>query len=479
MALNDFLKIKTVREKFAEEFPKSRSKNKEILAIHSETYKNKSKLIVNDRGYLEYSLSFEEIIKFLWYLGDKIRYRVVWDLDFFISSISELWDDREKRKLLLKGSEVILNSYKLHYVPSKILKIRKKKRLLKITDISILFDKSTLRDKKAFLNSGECDIDYINKNNNDLDYHDISLYEFKEKGMKKCQLIKSKCEILVNNMKEIPKIPVKKEILVEPLTKNYSLIGTAFDYLFRFYIQRRNSKSVTNKWVAEASVKRLELKTSKSKPNLKSTYKKGKKILSNAKKLHTKYINGEIQLTDKFLRSIIGLAKLDTIFRSGYQEDLNSVDNDDITDLKNLISIINNNDFNENSTYILNPTFNKASRLLKGADADFIIDDALIDIKSTKNFNLNRNYLNEIIGYYTLYRIGGISGLESDYKINKIGIYFSRHAYLHLINVEDFINEKRFPDFVKWFMHKAGEIYKTEDIKKELEDPLKLKLFRT
>ena len=472
MALNDFLKIKTVREKFAEEFPKSRSKNKEILAIHSETYKNKSKLIVNDRGYLEYSLSFEEIIKFLWYLGDKIRYRVVWDLDFFISSISELWDDREKRKLLLKGSEVILNSYKLHYVPSKIFKIRKKKKLLKITDISILFDKSTLSDKETFLNSGECDMDYINENNNDLDYRNNSLYEIKEKGMKKCQIIKSKCEILINNIKEIHKIPVKKKILAEPLTKNYSLIGTAFDYLFRFYIQRRNPRSVTYKWVAEASVRKLELKTSRLKLKSKSRYKKAKKIVSNAKKLHIEYINGDIQLTDKFLRSIIGLAKLDTIFRSEYPEDLKSVDNDDISDLKNLISIIKNNDFNEKSTYILNPTFNKASRLLKGADADFIIDDALIDIKTTKSFNLNRDYLNEIIGYYTLYRIGGISGLNPDYEIKKIGIYFSRHAYLHLINVEDFINEKRFPDFVKWFMQKAGEIYKTEDIKKELVNRL-------
>jgi len=53
MTLSNFLKIKVVREKFTEAFPRSLSINKKILAIHLESYQDKCVLIVNDRGYSE------------------------------------------------------------------------------------------------------------------------------------------------------------------------------------------------------------------------------------------------------------------------------------------------------------------------------------------------------------------------------------------------------------------------------------------
>ena len=43
------------------------------------------------------------------------------------------------------------------------------------------------------------------------------------------------------------KIPV--QIKVEPRSKRYSLIGTAFDYLLRFELQRRAPHAVSNGWV--------------------------------------------------------------------------------------------------------------------------------------------------------------------------------------------------------------------------------------
>ena len=42
-------------------------------------------------------------------------------------------------------------------------------------------------------------------------------------------------------------------LLVPPLTKNYGVIGTAYDYLFRFMIEHHNKgkKVETAKWVAD------------------------------------------------------------------------------------------------------------------------------------------------------------------------------------------------------------------------------------
>ncbi len=59
-----------------------------------------------------------------------------------------------------------------------------------------------------------------------------------------------------------PKFVADKPILAPPLTKNYRIIGTAFDYLLRFYIEHNNSNAQTKHWVSENSVRILENKGS-------------------------------------------------------------------------------------------------------------------------------------------------------------------------------------------------------------------------
>ena len=47
-----------------------------------------------------------------------------------------------------------------------------------------------------------------------------------------------------------PKFTVKKEILAPPVTNNPTLVGIAFDYLLRFYIQCLNpKKTIARDWV--------------------------------------------------------------------------------------------------------------------------------------------------------------------------------------------------------------------------------------
>ena len=41
----------------------------------------------------------------------------------------------------------------------------------------------------------------------------------------------------------------------EPHTKNYGIVGTAFDYLFRFGLQRLNESAKTTRWVAESGLR--------------------------------------------------------------------------------------------------------------------------------------------------------------------------------------------------------------------------------
>lgn len=273
---------------------------------------------------------------------------------------------------------------------------------------------------------------------------------------------------------EFPKLfnfRVKTPLLAPPLTKNYQLVGTAFDYLLRFYIKRLNPNAIESSWVAENSLRRIkaELKYLKkrnspddkiSRPLLEYWCKGGEKIVSKAKKDYATFLRSG-KLGDDIMRSTLLLSKLDFIKRAGYVKgDLEVIDEDDIADLKNLFTVVNPEFFELNKTCILNPTFGEGSILVRGADADLVIGDALIEIKTTKHLQFNQKHFNQLIGYYILYKIGGIDKMREENEIKKLGIYFSRHGYLHLLNIKDVIEEEKLLGFIKWFKQRAKQEYK-------------------
>lgn len=241
------------------------------------------------------------------------------------------------------------------------------------------------------------------------------------------------------------------EMKAPPQTQNFTLVGTAFDYLLRFHLERLNPNSITSTWIAEIAVE-----MTKTEPDL---YLFLKERLESARKTHELFIKNGI-LTDGIVTSSIFLAKLDPLYRAGYFDPaLLDVNQGDVLDLNNLISVVDFSIFKSNHVSILNPSFGEASNLVGGADADFIIDDILIDIKTTKNLKFDREYYNQLVGYYMLSKLGEIDGMNGR-KIDKIGIYFSRHGLLHAVKVSNIENNPKFPSFVKWFEKEAKETFK-------------------
>lgn len=81
------------------------------------------------------------------------------------------------------------------------------------------------------------------------------------------------------------------------------------------------------------------------------------------------------------------------------------------------------NDFNKKyklskANIIYNPTFGKITFSVNGADGDIIINDTLLDFKTTVNINFK--FTKQLIGYYLF------NNYSKKYKINKIGIYYAR-----------------------------------------------------
>ncbi|MCD6423793.1 MAG: hypothetical protein J7L42_06740 [Elusimicrobia bacterium] len=56
-----------------------------------------------------------------------------------------------------------------------------------------------------------------------------------------------------------PQLKLQGELLAPPLTNHYGLVGTAFDYLLRFYIKRINPNAIEHPWVSEVSLYPLEV----------------------------------------------------------------------------------------------------------------------------------------------------------------------------------------------------------------------------
>ena len=244
------------------------------------------------------------------------------------------------------------------------------------------------------------------------------------------------------------------------------LVGTAFDYLLRFYLKRLNPNAIDKTWVAEDAVRQIPGTFGWASPYSifgRSWYQNihGKSLvaLHQAKKLYAEYLKLG-QITKEILRSSILLAQLDKIFREGrLDKNFGDVDENDIVDLENLIHLVSPNKFSVKNICLLNPTFGKASELVGGADADLFIDGLLIDIKTTKYLKFDRPMFNQLVGYYLLHKIGGIGDLPGNYEINKLGIYYSRHGELFTFDIKDLVLENDIVQFLNWFKIEAKKCF--------------------
>jgi len=92
-----------------------------------------------------------------------------------------------------------------------------------------------------------------------------------------------------------PKGKLDKAILAPPLTSHYQLVGTAFDYLLRFYLERINVGSKTSLWAAEEGVLLLDALEGTS-----DKYQKAKSHLDGARNLYQLFIQDGL-LTDELM----------------------------------------------------------------------------------------------------------------------------------------------------------------------------------
>ncbi len=246
-----------------------------------------------------------------------------------------------------------------------------------------------------------------------------------------------------------PKLDLKQEILAAaPNGSDVRLVGTVFDYLLRFYIKYQNPHAEESEWIAEYALPHFNRRGQND------LFNQAKNVIDQARNNYQEFLtNG--QFTDKLLRSALLLGRLDAIMRVGYIHDgWETINEQDMQDLRNLVSLLKPQLFKSSGKIILNPTWTEAAQLVRAADGDLILDDLLVDFKTVKELKLELRVFHQLMCYYTLSVIQRKQE-EDAIELNRLGIFFSRFGMLYEFNVRDVVNFDTFPNFLDWFIERA------------------------
>ena len=112
-----------------------------------------------------------------------------------------------------------------------------------------------------------------------------------------------------------------------------------------------------------------------------------------------------------------------------------------VNDLSNLIRIIDCQDFAYNETF--------AYRIhLLGVTLDFLLDDLLLDVKTTSSATLSLAYYDQLVSYFMRFLLLKNHFFVSDLFIQSIGVYFARYGYLYKVPVEQVIDIQKVESFI-------------------------------
>jgi len=237
------------------------------------------------------------------------------------------------------------------------------------------------------------------------------------------------------------------------LTESYSLTGTAFDYLIRWYVKKLNPHAFDRKRIAESTLSVPAVMEQQAALN------NAKQIVLDARRAYSEYLSGKSQAKpgEQLITHAIRLGQLDSVFgtKALHHSTFGPINAKVTEDLTRILDLVNPAEFLAHEICVLNPVFGDASKLVGGADGDLILDETLIEFKTTKALELERETFNQLLGYYLLSQIGGISGCPRPHYISRVAVYYSRYGVLWGALIRQVIDEKRLPELISWFREVA------------------------
>jgi len=244
---------------------------------------------------------------------------------------------------------------------------------------------------------------------------------------------------------------------------NAGLLGTAYDYLIRFELQRLFPFSVAGDWFAESALARAsktaggrDLRSRRRTPHDEIAAQ-----LATARAIQLAYVQFEEPTREEMLQvagQALVLADLEIQMRSSPLDVRPAMPpTDAVPQLVDLLQITPVQSLGGRAL-LLNPLLGTKAI---SADADLISDGRLIDFKLSTTSGFNKRLKGQLLGYLILSRAR--RRLDPGFPIvEKIGAYFARHGQLWITDVEPILAHPAFAACEEWLLEKAPQFCENE-----------------
>lgn len=143
--------------------------------------------------------------------------------------------------------------------------------------------------------------------------------------------------------------------------------------------------------------------------------------------------------------------------------DMDSFNDELVEEVQGLFNHLRSQEWTTGDCVYLGPNFGRHSCILEG-EADFIVDDMLIDVKTTADGRFTKRHWRQLLAYYILNDIQrelyeATDRTDEEYpEITTVGVYFARFAELRRIRIENVIDDwDAYRRFRAWFVDRAIE----------------------
>jgi hypothetical protein len=255
-----------------------------------------------------------------------------------------------------------------------------------------------------------------------------------------------------------PKFPrrFESQLFVPPRSDRHTIIGTAFDYLLRFELERRMPRAVRRPWIAWKVVEKMPFDLGDQSRDLVQRAELACQQYRTRKNPTRQDLEA---LADWAMR----LARFDSILRALVFGDspFAPVPQDDIEELVEMLQIAPYDQL-VSEPMILNPAFGESSEIVHGADTDLLTGDALIDVKVTKHNEFKPQWLDQLFGYFLLAE--NHRAFDPTFpEVTRVGIYFARHGYLWTVPVGSWTDRPEFVPTRVWLFEECTVYRKAID----------------
>lgn len=228
----------------------------------------------------------------------------------------------------------------------------------------------------------------------------------------------------------------KQKQVVESTGASGQRVGTAFDYLVRFGLAHRfpTEERHTVAELGAGTGEHLGMSTGE--------------VVDNMELVHealeaTREGTAGPNVDDETARAVLTLAAFTTFWRSGRPEAIEAEPTaDEIDELRRLFDLIPWSEFEPKNRLFLNPVFGEGSLLVSGADADLVVDDMVVEVKTVKTPKFLET-TRQAVCYALLANRFGLNQEEEPAGIARIGAYLSRSGTLLTADLDDCIDPEQ------------------------------------